>query len=249
LIDRDGEPCALSVIADVTERKMAEEALASLGGRLIEAQEAERTRIARELHDDVNQRVAMVAVNLRTMKQHLSGSETQTIGYIEEACARVSELEKDIQALSHRLHSSRLEYLGLEAAANGFCREVSESHNVSVDFHCEGLSETLSYETSLCLFRVLQEAVHNAIKYSGVPEVEVSLGTVSNEIRLRVHDSGAGFDLRSARNGHGLGLTSMKERLRLVHGQLEIVSKPQHGTTVLARVPLDGRPNTAGAAA
>lgn len=249
LIDVNGEPCALCVIADVTEQKMAEEALASLGGRLIEAQEAERTRIARELHDDINQQLAMVAVNLRTAKQHLPGSDTRTGGYIEEACARVSDLENDIQTLSHRLHSSRLEYLGLEAAANGFCREVSERQNVRIDFLCDGIPETLSYETSLCLFRVLQEAVHNAVKYSGVPEIEVSIGTVSNEIRLRVHDSGIGFDLSSTKNGHGLGLTSMRERLRLIRGYLSIDSSPQYGTTVLARVPLKQPANGASTAA
>ena len=239
LIEVNGEPCVLSVAADISERKMAEEALAGVSRQLIEAQEAERTRIARELHDDINQRLAMLAINLKTVKADLSFSETKTSRRIEEACTQVSGLENDIQALSHRLHSSGLEYLGLEAAVSGFCREVSERQNLSIHVHFDGVPQTLPHEVSLCLFRVLQEAVHNAVKYSGVRDFEVSLTGGANEIELSVHDSGMGFDPETARHRHGLGLTSMRERLRLVNGQLSIESKPQHGTTILARVPLN----------
>lgn len=249
LIEVQGERCALSVIADITERKQAEEAMAGFGRRLIEAQETERTRIARELHDDINQRLAMVAISLKTAKEGLPSSEGKTSCILEEAGEQVSELESDVQALSHRLHSSKLEYLGLEATASGFCRELSERQNVKVNFYCEGIPEELSEEVSLCLFRVLQEAVHNAVKYSGVDKFEVSLAGVSNAIELRVHDSGAGFDVKVTNNGHGLGLTSMRERLKLVSGELRIESEPGHGTTVLARVPLVEERSTAGAAA
>ena len=238
LIDVHGEPCALSVIADITERKQAEESMASFGRRLIEAQETERTRIARELHDDINQRVAMVAISLKMAKDGLPNSEAKTGRILDEAGQMVSELETDVQALSHRLHSSKLEYLGLEAATSGFCREFAERQNVKVDLHCEGIPEELSSEVSLCLFRVLQEALHNAAKHSGVNEFEVALNGASHEIQLRVHDSGVGFDAKKASNGDGLGLTSMKERLTLVSGALSIDSELGHGTTVLARVPL-----------
>jgi PAS domain S-box-containing protein len=238
LIEVSGESCILSVIADITDRKTAEEALATLSGRLIEAQEAERTRIARELHDDINQRLAMVAVTLKTLKQHVPASDLDASGYIEDACTKISDLEDDIQALSHRLHSSKLEYLGLKAAAESLCTEVSQRQNIEIDFRSDAMPEALSDQISLCLFRVLQEAIHNAVKYSGVRKFEVSLTTVSSEIQLRVHDSGAGFDT-NANNGHGLGLTSMKERLKLVKGELFIDSRLQHGTTILARVPLD----------
>jgi PAS domain S-box-containing protein len=225
----------VGMIVDVTQRKMAEKALADLSGRLIEAQEAERTRIARELHDDINQRLAMIAVNL---KQYVLASDHEATHYIQEACTRISDLENDIQALSHRLHSSKLEYLGLEAAASGFCAELSERQNFSIGFRCDGIPETIPSEISLCLFRVLQEAVHNAVKYSGMTEFDVSLTCPLNEIHLRVHDSGVGFDLTSACSGHGLGLNSMNERLRLVNGTLSIDSKLGEGTTILARVPL-----------
>ena len=249
MIEVGGESCILSVFADITERKQAEEAVSGFSRRLIEAQETERTRIARELHDDVNQRLALVAISLKTAKAGLPISEVRTGHILDEAGEKVSELESDVQALSHRLHSSKLEYLGLEAAASSFCKELSARQNAKIDFRCEGIPEDLSSDVSLCLFRVLQEALHNAEKYSGVNEFEVSLTGSPHEIKLKVHDSGAGFDAKAARNGQGLGLTSMKERLRLVSGELSIDSEPGHGTTVLARVPLAHDETTAGAAA
>jgi signal transduction histidine kinase len=238
LIEVNGEPCALSVIADVTDRKVAEEAISGFGRRLIEAQETERTRIARELHDDINQRLAMVAIGLKTLKHDLPNSDQKASRSIDAACAQMSELESDIQALSHRLHSSKLEYLGLEAAASGFCRELSERQKVKIDFRCDGLPEDLSGDVSLCLFRVLQEALHNAVKYSGVDKFEVSLECISQAIQLSVHDSGAGFDPKMTAAGLGLGLTSMRERLKLVSGEFSIHSRPQEGTTILARIPI-----------
>jgi PAS domain S-box-containing protein len=238
LIEVNGEPCALLVIADITERKEAEQALSGVSRRLIEAQEAERTRIARELHDDINQRIALVAINLSTLKRDLPDSEVKAIRRIEDVFVDVSSLEKDIQALSHRLHSSRLEYLGLEAAAAGFCRELSQQQNVEIDFSAQDIPEGLPNDISLCLFRVLQEALHNAVKHSGVRKFAVSLKAPSNEIQLFVSDSGGGFDPKIANRGYGLGLTSMTERLRLVNGELSIESKSHQGTTIFASVPL-----------
>ena len=153
--------------------------------------------------------------------------------------------------MSHRLHSSKLEYLGLAVAASGFCKEFSERHNVEVVFHDDNIPKDVSPEISLCVFRVLQEALQNAVKYSGVRRFEATLEYASNEIHLSVRDSGVGFDSESAMNQHGLGLISMTERLKLVDGQLSIESKPQYGTTVHARVPLksDVRPEVRGATA
>jgi len=245
MVEVHGEQCVLSVIADITERKQAEEAMAGFSRRLLEAQETERSRIARELHDDINQRLAMVAISLKTAKDGLQSSEGKTSRILEEAGEQVSELESDVQALSHRLHSSKLEYLGLEAAASSFCRELSERHDVKIDFRCEGIPEELSNEISLCLFRVLQESLHNAAKYSGINEFEVAIVGAPHEIQLTVHDSGAGFDAKQTQNGHGLGLTSMKERMKLVRGELSIDSELGQGTTVLARVPISYVPTAA----
>ena len=240
LIDVNGEPCALCVAADITERKLAEEALAGVDRKLIEAQEAERTHIARELHDDVNQRIAVLAMNLHMLRQGLSPSESGTGERLEDAYEQVRNLSADIQALSHRLHSSRLEYVGLKAAVSGFCRELSERQKLKIELHVDNLPETLPAETSLCLFRVLQEAVHNVLKYSGTSECDVSLTGTATDIQLVVRDSGAGFDPDTLK-GQGLGLISMRERLRLVKGQLSIESRPGHGTTIRATVPVKMR--------
>ena len=223
---------------DVTQHKLAEEALSGVSRRLIEAHEEERNWIARELHDDFSQRIVLLAVNLEEVKQGLPASDGRARRRIEEACQRVGELGSDIQALSHRLHSSKLELLGLAAAAAGFCQELSKRQNVEIDFHSEGIPKALPREISLCLFRVLQEALQNAMKHSGKRCFAVSLKRALNEIQLSVQDSGVGFDPEKVIAGCGLGLTSMKERLKLVGGQLSVDSKVRVGTTVQACVPL-----------
>jgi PAS domain S-box-containing protein len=236
-----GKKILTVMIRDVTERRRAEEALASVGRRLIEAQEKERTWIARELHDDFNQRIILLAMNLDTLKQDLSSSNGRVNRCIEEASKQTSELASDIHALSHRLHSSKLELLGLAGACHGFCRELSERQNIEVAFHTQDLPKNLPEQIALCLFRVLQEALQNAIKHSGVRRFDVSLKGTPSEILLAVHDSGVGFDPEEAISGHGLGLISMRERLKLVDGQLSIDSKLQQGTTIHACVPLSSK--------
>ena len=145
----------------------------------------------------------------------------------------------DIQALSHRLHSSKLDYLGLTVAANSFCREFAEQQKVEIDFTHEGMPRSVPQEISLCLFRILQEALQNAVKYSGVRHFTVRLEGTPAEVQLTISDRGAGFDPQSALSGRGLGLISMRERIHLVRGELSITSQPAVGTTVLARVPLE----------
>jgi PAS domain S-box-containing protein len=226
------------MIRDITERRRAEEALASVSRRLIKVQEEERTWIARELHDDFNQRIALLAMNLETLKQDLPTSNGKVTRRIEEASKQTSELASDIEALSHRLHSSKLELQGLIGAARGLCRELSDRHNIEITLRSDDMPKELSHEVALCLFRVLQEALRNAMKHSGVQQFEVSLKGALNEIQLTVHDAGTGFDPEKAMSGHGLGLTSMRERLKLVNGQLSIDSQSPRGTTIRARVPL-----------
>jgi PAS domain S-box-containing protein len=244
---RVGGKKLFTVIArDITERKQAEEALSSVSRRLIEAHEEERTRVARELHDDINQRIALLSVSLDGLKQDLPVSDDKANRRIDEVRERVSDLGDDVQALSHRLHSSKLDYLGLESAAAGFCREFSALKNVEVDFHAERVPKDLPKEISICLFRVLQEALQNALKHSGSRHFAVSLRDGTNAIELTVHDSGAGFDPEEAISRHGLGLTSMKERLKLVDGQFVVDSNVQRGTTVHARVPLSPKVKSAG---
>jgi PAS domain S-box-containing protein len=223
---------------DVTDRKLAGEALATMGRRLIEAHEEERTRIARELHDDINQRIALLAVELEQWNQHLPESAVEIHDHIHHARQRLSDIANDIQALSHRLHSSKLEYLGLVAAANSFCREFSEQQKVRIEFSHSDVPRTLAREISLCLFRVLQEAVQNAAKHSGARHFNVDLRGTAEGICLTVRDQGVGFDWQSAENARGLGLISMKERLQLVSGEFSLKSEPGSGTAISARVPL-----------
>jgi len=226
----------IGMVADITQRKLSEEALATVGRRLIEAQEQERTRIARELHDDFSQRLALLAVELEKLQQNppILSEIPRRIGLLHR---QVSEITTDIQTLSHELHSSKLEYLGIAVAMRGFCREFSERQNVEIDLRSHDLPP-LPPDISLCLFRVLQEALHNSAKHSGVRRVEVRLWGESNEIHLTVSDSGTGFDSEAAKEGRGLGLISMNERLNLVNGSLSIDSQPESGTTIHACVPV-----------
>lgn len=216
---------------DITDRKLAEEALASIGHRLIEAHEEERTWIARELHDDVLQRFVLVEIELERCNQQ--GVDEG----IRQARRLISKLSADIQALSHRLHSSNLEYLGLVGAAKSFCRELAEQRNVRIELKHSDVPREVPETISLCLFRVLQEALQNAVRHSGGHDFVVEVHGTQQGIRLTVSDSGIGFDWRHAVNGRGLGLISMRERLRLVNGELSIQSEHGRGTTVFASVP------------
>jgi PAS domain S-box-containing protein len=223
---------------DVSERKLVEAALANVSHRLIEAQEQERTRIARELHDDIGQRLALLAVELQQL--HQSAPTLPVVrSRMGELQKQAGEIATDIQTMSHELHSSKLEYLGIAAAMGSFCQEFGEKTNVQIDFKSHDLPNRLSPDISLCLFRVLQEALHNSAKHSRVRHVEVGLWGTPDEIHLTVSDSGTGFDIQAARESRGLGLISMQERLKLVKGMLSIESEPKRGTTIHARVPLN----------
>jgi PAS domain S-box-containing protein len=222
---------------DVTDGKLAEEALSGVGRRLIEAHEEERTWLARELHDDINQRIALLVIQLERWAQHPPSSGVDVTDHIRPVLEQLSDLGKDIQALSHRLHSSKLEYLGIAVAANGFCKELSEQQKVEIDFSHAEVPRGLPKEISLCLFRVLQEALQNAVKHSGERHFSVELHGTSQEIQLTVSDSGVGFDQQDAITRRGLGLISMRERMQLVGGEFSIKSKRGAGTTIRARVP------------
>ena len=224
---------------DVTDRKQAEEALATVGRRLIEAHEEERTWIARELHDDINQRLAVFAYELDQWGTDGPVSAVRS-DHLRRAQESLNEIATDIQSLSHRLHSSRLDILGLTAAAKSFCRELSEKAKVEIAFSHTEIPSTLTREVSLCLFRVMQEALQNAVKHSGVLAFKVHLSGTPDSVELIVADSGCGFEEQSVISRQGLGLISMRERLQMVHGELKIQSKSGVGTTIYGRVPLKG---------
>jgi PAS domain S-box-containing protein len=232
---------------DITYRKHAEEALLGMSRKLIEAQERERTRIGRELHDDIGQRLAMAAIELQQLQDDplILPEVRSRMGKLQN---QTSEIASDIQSLSHELHSAKLQYLGIAPAMRGFCREFGEQQEVEIDFQTHDLPSPVPPDTALCFFRVLQEALHNSAKHSGVRRFEVRLWGTSDEIHLTVADSGAGFDREAAMNSTGLGLTSMQERLRSVGGALSIESQPRRGTTIHARVPFTSSRDSALAA-
>jgi PAS domain S-box-containing protein len=237
---RKGHEVVGAVVAftDITERKLAEAALASVSGKLIEAQEQERSRIGRELHDDIGQRLALLAIELHQLHKDpliLPGVRSR-MGELQK---QISEIATDIQSLSHELHSAKLQYLGIATAMRGFCREFGEQQKVDVDFQAHDLPGPLAADTSLCFFRVLQESLHNAVKHSGARHFEVRLWGTPGEIHLTVRDSGEGFDREAAKISQGLGLLSMEERLKLVKGTLSIDSQAKRGTTIHAWVPFN----------
>ena len=221
---------------EVSQRRLAEEALSRANGRLIQAHEEERTRIARELHDDIAQRVSLLALQLDGMSHDGQAPAAHLAERIREAQKQTRDLGHDVQALSHRLHSSKLEYVGLESAVRTFCKELSDRSGVAIAVHAGGIPNDLPEDVALCLFRVLQEAAQNATKHSGSRRIEVSLTRAGNDVHLLVRDAGNGFDPEHALMERGLGLISMKERLKLVGGELSIESQPRRGTTIRARV-------------
>ena len=246
--DQGGMLRVVGMVADVTERKVAEAVLATVSRRLIEAQEQERRRIARELHDDIGQRLSLLTSELGQLEQNSSLLPAQVRSRTAQLANQASEIASDIQSLSHELHSSKLQYLGIVAAIKSFCRDFSEQHDVKIDFDAHDLPRPLPSEISLCLFRVVQEALHNSAKHSGVRHFKVQLGGTSDGIHLTVSDAGVGFDVRNATGGRGLGLTSMQERVKLVNGTIRIESKPMAGTNIHVRVPFTTGRNSVQAA-
>jgi len=223
----------LILTEDITRRKQMEEALSDMSRRLIESQEQERARIGRELHDDINQRLALLNVELERLQEKPSEVGIR----VQELRNQVTDISNDVQALSHDLHSSKLEYLGVVAGIKSWCKEFAERQRMEIDFKSD-VPTAVTLEIGRSLFRVLQEALHNAVKHSGVKRVEVQLREESGEIHLITSDSGKGFDVEAALQGKGLGITSMRERVRLVNGTISIESKPMGGTTIHVRVPL-----------
>jgi signal transduction histidine kinase len=222
----------LGMLVDVTDRKLAEDALSTLSGRLIEAQEEERRRIAREIHDDYNQRLAVVAIDMEELAEnigHLNGDGTARL---RELSNYVSELGADLHALSHRLHSSTLESLGLVAGIEAFCEEFADQQEIQIKFDHENVPSRVPEDAALCLFRIAQEGLRNVKRHSGAKEAEVRLESVDENLHLSISDHGKGFDLNARSKKCGIGIRSMQERLRSLGGHLEIHSRPMEGTRI-----------------
>ncbi|MGB8839130.1 MAG: PAS domain S-box protein, partial [Candidatus Acidiferrales bacterium] len=223
---------------DITERKLTAESLEELSGRLITAQEEERGRIARELHDDFSQRLALLGIGLSRLWKKRPESEEDERTLVRELWTRTQEISSDVHRLSHQLHSSKLQHVGLAPALLGLCDEIGEKYAIRVEFSDGGVPVEIPKDVALCLFRVAQEALSNVVKHSHAKQAHVELFTATNEIRLRVVDAGAGFDFSHQGPDIGIGLVGMRERLRLVGGRLSVESVPARGAEIIAEVPL-----------
>ncbi len=225
--------------AVMAEARRTQDSLRRISGSLIEAQEQERYRIARELHDDIVQRLVLLSLELEGVQEDIPDAASELRTRIGALGNQTTQIVDDVQQLSHELHSSKVESLGIVVATKNFCKEFGERQKAEIDFQSHDLPAFLPTDLSLSLFRVVQEALRNAAKHSGVKRFEVRLWGSTREIHLTISDLGAGFDTETAMKSTGLGLTSMQERLRLVHGELSIKSQPKGGTLIHARIPFD----------
>jgi PAS domain S-box-containing protein len=223
---------------DITASKIAEDRLRDLSGRLISAQEEERRRIARDLHDDINQRLALAATELEQLSVEMGANAPEYATRAQHTIKQIVDIGTSLHALSMSLHSAKLEHLGLSAALRALCRDLSRQKKIEVQFSENGHPTSCRADVALCLYRVAQEALQNICKHSGVGEARMTLTKGSGGIELAIDDEGKGFDPDSIVMNGRLGLVSMRERLRLVGGDL-VIRSSQSGTSVKARVPWD----------
>jgi signal transduction histidine kinase len=225
----------VSIVRDVTEAKRALELNRALAGRIIVSQEEERQRIARELHDDLSQKIALLNLEVHQIAGEVPENGART--RLEKVSSQVSEIATDLSDLSHKLHPSRLQTLGLIESVRLLCTEISQQRQVNVMFSAAELDQTVDPGVSLCLYRIAQEALHNVAKHSQARDASVHLTREGNDVHLQISDSGVGFDPVAADHA-GLGLVSMKERVGVLKGHLVIHAAPGRGTRIGVRVPL-----------
>jgi PAS domain S-box-containing protein len=247
-IVRCGEDKILSIVRDVTARKAYERALTSseaalrashvrnhtLAGRLVVAQEEERQRIARDLHDDLSQRLAVLNIEVNRLSTMNPGDVRARVAALS---GWVSDIAEHVHDLSHELHPSRPETLGLVPALRAVCDEMSRQHGLMVDLRDRQIPRALGSAVSLCAYRIVQEALHNVVKHSGATRASVELTGSPTALELVVADQGRGF-VPDAQGLVGLGLVSMGERVKLLDGEIAIDSSPGDGTRLRVRLPL-----------
>jgi len=224
--------------AVMAEARRAQESLRRISGSLIAAHEEERSRIARELHDDLSQQMALLQIGLEQFEQGGTRPSCEAREKVHSLREIAEQVSSNIHDLSRRLHPSKLDVLGLLPSLAGFCKEFSKTHHLQVQFAHHDIPKEIPKDVTLCLFRIVQEALRNVVKHSGAPQAKVELLGIGDRIELCVSDTGIGFDPASAHCGQGIGLVSMRERLRLIEGELTIESASPHGTRICARAPL-----------
>ena len=251
LVSADG-PNILTIVRDITETRQAAEAIRkseerlsastrmirSLAGRLITAQESERRRISILLHDDVGQSVAAIGLTINRLKRKLPDDPQSTIAELDQVYRQLDSLTSQIRQLSHQLHPEVLEHLGLVKALRAHVAELSNEEQITVQFAAEVQTDPVPAEIAVCIYRVALEALRNVSIHSGADSAHVTLSEANDWLVLEVSDSGKGFDVEKLGHGTGLGLASSEERVKLLHGSLEVRSVAQYGTRLVARVPL-----------
>lgn len=212
--------------------------LRALSGRLLLAHETESRRIARELHDDLSQGLALLSVEMELLGQTPSESASQFGGRMQGLLARVRQLSSSVHSLSHQLHPAKLEQLGLVAAVGGLCRELTQAHGLAIEFTHRQMPAAIPQDPAVCLYRLVQEGLRNAVKHSGARQARVDLSASADAVSLLISDDGIGFDRKLIQGKEGLGLVSMRERVFHLGGEITIDSRPSNGTQIDVRLPL-----------
>ena len=233
----DGTDLVRGAIVDITKLKLAEEAIRDLTTRLMNAQEKERARLARELHDGLNQSVALLSIQIGMLR-----NDPRDITYakqqLDSFAADIERLSEDVHRISYELHPANLNQLGLEAAISTLCRDLSASSDVEIDFQSDKLPRDLSQNMSLGLYRIAQESLRNVVRHSDATWAHVRVSLAPDEVAMMIVDNGKGFDQNNAARKNGLGLLSIRERVRRLDGSVEIMTDPGEGTQVQVSIPL-----------
>jgi signal transduction histidine kinase len=227
-----------ALAGELKERTLAEKEIHALTARLITAQEEERKRLARELHDDLSQQIATLSIAASNLKKDIASQDTGARAQSERIQQKLVQLAEGVRRLSHNLHPAVLEYSGLGVALQSYCAEFSTLTGITVSFRAEGPFELLPDAVALCLYRIAQEALQNILKHAQIGHAELTVTKYAESVCLTVSDAGVGIDTLGARISQGLGLVNIKERTRLVNGTLRIESQPNQGTILNVTVPI-----------
>lgn len=229
------------ILRDITDRLRTEHQLQSLTTQLMTAQEEERRRISRELHDDINQRLALLAIEMGRMETGSPVSADASQQAFQSLAQRLAAISDDVRRMAYQFHPSILDDLGLSAALKYLVNEFSVNTGIKTVVVQEDFRDPLPQEIASCLYRIAQESLLNVTKHAQASRVELELTCDGQEVTLSIHDSGVGFDLERIRTHYlGLGLVNMRERVRSVHGRLEIQAHPGQGTRIIVQIPLPG---------
>ena len=239
-----GQPLVVGMLADITAENGATEELLKthlelqhVTQRLLQVQEEERQRISRELHDDVGQRISLLAIELELLSGSLAGSGREAEGrQTADLQTQANGIARDVQQLSHELHSAKLHHLGFVAALRELCRQASKRIQVTTEIGAGDSIHQLLPDVELCFFRVAQEALNNAVRHSRAEEAIVQFSVAEGIARLQIRDTGVGFD--TSVSPRGIGMVSMRERMRMAGGNLSVLSAPGRGTEVTAEIRL-----------